>query len=308
MPRRQRTDPPAAPPAGTDRPAPVTPASGSSTSRQSGPGGGGRRKPPPPTVVLLVRHGATTTTGKELPGRAPGLHLSDVGRQQAERVAAHIAALAGVSVDGAARNGAEASDGAAETVPGDAGADGRRRPARPRSRGQSRGRGHDRARARGLTVAAVYSSPLERTRETAAPIADVLDLDVTVDDGLLELDVGDWTGLELKAARKRREWTTIQRYPSGFAFPGGESFVAMQSRITTTLERLRAAHVGEAIVAVSHADPIRAAVNHAVGAHLDMFQRVVVSPCSLTAIAYGVDGPMVLTVNDTGATGALVAS
>jgi broad specificity phosphatase PhoE len=307
MPRRQRTDPPAAPPAGTDRPAPDTPASGTSTSRPSGPGGGGRRKPPPPTVVLLVRHGATTTTGKELPGRAPGLHLSDVGRQQAERVAAHIAVVAGVSVDGAARHGAaEASDGVAEAVSGAASADGRRRPARPRSRGHSRGRSRD--RAGGLTVAAVYSSPLERTRETAAPIADVLGLDVTVDDGLLELDVGDWTGLELKAARKRREWTTIQRYPSGFTFPGGESFVAMQSRITTALERLRAAHVGEAIVAVSHADPIRAAVNHAVGAHLDMFQRVVVSPCSLTTIAYGVDGPMVLTVNDTGATGALVAS
>jgi broad specificity phosphatase PhoE len=310
MPRRQRTDPPAAPPAGTDSSdssAPATPASGTSTSRPSGPRSAGRRKPPPPTVVLLVRHGATTTTGKELPGRAPGLHLSEVGRQQAESVAAHIAALAGLSVDGAARNGAsDTPDDAAATVAGDARADGRRR--RPTSRSQGQARGRSRDRGRGLTIAAVYSSPLERTRETAAPIADVLGLDVTVDDGLLELDVGDWTGLELKAARKRREWTTIQRYPSGFAFPGGESFVAMQSRITSTLDRLRAAHAGEAIVAVSHADPIRAAVNHAVGAHLDMFQRVVVSPCSLTAIAYGTDGPTVLTVNDTGATGALVAS
>jgi broad specificity phosphatase PhoE len=159
------------------------------------------------------------------------------------------------------------------------------------------------------SVAAVYSSPLERTRETAAPIADAAGRHVQVDDGLLELDIGDWTGLDLKAARKRPEWATIQRYPSGFTFPGGESFVDMQARIVACVERLRSAHPGETIVAVSHADPIRAAVAHAMGTHLDLFQRVVISPCSLTAIAYGAGGPMVLTVNsgvDTGA--ALVPS
>jgi probable phosphomutase (TIGR03848 family) len=159
------------------------------------------------------------------------------------------------------------------------------------------------------SIAAVYSSPLERTRETAAPIADAIGRHVQVDDGLLELDIGDWTGLDLKAARKRPEWATIQRYPSGFTFPGGESFVDMQARIVACVERLRSAHPGETIVAVSHADPIRAAVAHAMGTHLDLFQRVVISPCSLTAIAYGAGGPMVLTVNsgvDTGA--ALVPS
>jgi broad specificity phosphatase PhoE len=266
--------------------------------------------------VLLVRHGATTTTGKELPGRAPGLHLSDHGREQAQRVAARIAAMAGVTA-GAGEGGTveggsgQGGDEIVATAPGDPTSNGRRRPSLPRPRGRGRGRGRapdGGAAGGGLRVTAVYSSPLERTRETAAPIADSLGLGVTVDDGLLELDVGEWTGLELKVARKRSEWATIQRYPSGFTFPGGESFVAMQARITATLERLRAAHTGETIVAVSHADPIRAAVNHAVGAHLDMFQRVVVSPCSLTAIAYGEGGPTVLTVNDTGATGALVAS
>ncbi|HET6834388.1 MAG TPA: histidine phosphatase family protein [Acidimicrobiales bacterium] len=158
-------------------------------------------------------------------------------------------------------------------------------------------------------VAAVYSSPLERTRETAAPIAHATDCEVQADDGLLELDIGDWTGLELKAARKRPEWGTIQRYPSGFTFPGGESFVDMQARMVACVERLRSAHPGETIVAVSHADPIRAAVAHAMGTHLDLFQRVVISPCSLTAVAYGAGGPMVLTVNSSVESGgALVPS
>ncbi len=252
---------------------------------------GSRRKGPSATVVLLVRHGTTTTTGHELPGRAPGLHLSDAGRQQAERVAAHIAALAGVTP-------AELGAGADTTSDGSTSSNGRRA-------GKGRGRGKGPAAP---TVTAVYASPLERTRETAAPIARLLGHDVAVDDGLVELDVGEWTGLELKVARKRKEWATIQRYPSGFTFPGGESFVAMQARMTATLDRLRAAHPGETIVAVSHADPIRAAVAQAMGTHLDLFQRVVVSPCSLTAIAYGDEGPTVLTVNDTGASGALVPS
>ena len=235
-----------------------TAASAPASRRRSGATG--------PTVVLLVRHGVTETTGKELPGRAPGLHLSEAGRKQAEGAAARILSLSAPPPNGDGKSAAK-----------------------PR-------------------VAAVYSSPLERTRETAAPIAAALGLDVVPDEGLLELDMGTWTGMELKAAYKRKEWATIQRYPSGFTFPEGESFLAMQARMVATLDRLRAAHPGRMIVAVSHADPIRAAVAHAMGTHLDLFQRVVVSPCSVTAIAYGAEGPVVLTVNDTAATGALVPS
>ena len=146
-------------------------------------------------------------------------------------------------------------------------------------------------------VEAVYSSPLERTKETAAPIAEALGLRVTVDKGLLECDFGDWTGRKLKELAKLPEWRTVQRYPTGFRFPGGESFAEMQTRMGDTVTRLRAAHPGRAIVLVSHADPIKAAVADALGTHLDLFQRIVVSPCSVTAIAYGADGPVVLGVN-----------
>lgn len=284
------------PRADRSRDEPVTESVARATERPPG----GRRKATPPTVVLLVRHGTTTTTGRELPGRAPGLHLSDEGRAQAEAVAGRIAALAGVG-DGAGR-----ADGAGGDTPAGDGSGGDEPPDTAPARRRRPGRRRDRPRH--LAVAAVYASPLERTRETAAPVAAALGLDVVVDDGLVELDVGEWTGLALSAARKRKEWAAIQRYPSGFTFPGGESFLAMQARMTATLARLRAAHPGRAVVAVSHADPIRAAVAHAMGTHLDLFQRVTVSPCSLTAIAYGDDGPTVLTVNDTGATGALVPS
>lgn len=202
------------------------------------------RRTPRPTLVLLVRHGQTPTTGSVLPGRAPGLHLSDAGRSQAERAAERIAPLKG--------------------------------------------------------VAAVYASPLERTRETAAPIARAHGLRVRRDQGLIECDFGDWTGGELKALMKLPEWKVVQRHPSRFRFPGGESLAEVQLRIVSTVQRLASRHAGETIVAVSHADPIKAAVNEAVGAHLDSFQRLVVSPCSITALLVGTGATTVLAVNSTG--------
>jgi len=152
----------------------------------------------------------------------------------------------------------------------------------------------------GDKVAAVYASPLERTRETAAPIAKALKLRVKADKGLLECEFGEWTGQQLKALMKLPEWRTVQSNPSGFRFPGGESFPEMQTRMTGALARLVKAHPGKTVVAVSHADPIKAAVADAMGTHLDLFQRIVVSPCSVSAILYGAGAPIVLCVNSTG--------
>jgi probable phosphoglycerate mutase len=157
-------------------------------------------------------------------------------------------------------------------------------------------------------IAAVYASPLERTQETAAPIAKALGLRVRRHQGLLEADFGTWTGAELKKLYKLPEWRTVQRNPSGFRFPDGESFTEMQTRICGAIAKLRAEHPGETVVAVSHADPIKAAVAHAMGTHLDLFQRIVVSPCSVSAVLYGVDGPIVLAVNSTGDLSALAPS
>ena len=200
---------------------------------------------PTVTTVLLVRHGSTNTTGKVLPGRAPGLHLSDRGRAQAERAAASIAQLA-------------------------------------------------------TTPVALYVSPLERTRETAAPLARALDLKAQVNRGLLECDFGEWTGKSLATLRRGRDWRSVQHAPSTFRFPGGESFAEMQRRIWTTLETLVARHRGRTVICVSHADPIKAAVTYAQGVPLDLFQRTVISPGSVSALAFSDVVPMVLCVNHTG--------
>lgn len=148
-------------------------------------------------------------------------------------------------------------------------------------------------------VDAVYCSPLERARETAAPIAAARNLKPKIDRGLLECEFGDWTGAQLSKLSKLPEWSTVQRAPSTFRFPNGESFTEMQVRIVSALDRLRNAHPGGTIVCVSHADPIKAAVAHAVGTHLDLFQRIVISTCSISALAWSAHGPTVLAVNTT---------
>lgn len=149
-------------------------------------------------------------------------------------------------------------------------------------------------------VDAIYCSPLERARETAAPIGKATGIRPKVERGLLECDFGDWTGAELKDLMKLPEWRTVQKAPSTFRFPNGESFTEMQVRIVSALDRLRARHPGGVIVCVSHADPIKAAMAHALGTHIDLFQRIVISTCSISAIAWSTDGPIALTVNSTG--------
>ena len=126
-----------------------------------------RTKPPTSTLVLFVRHGQTPSTGQRLPGRAPGLHLSDAGRDQATAAATRVAEM--------------------------------------------------------KRVEAIYTSPLERARETAAPIATARELKPAVNRGLLECDFGDWTGAELKKLMKLPEWRTVQGYPAGFASPAARA-------------------------------------------------------------------------------------
>lgn len=149
----------------------------------------------------------------------------------------------------------------------------------------------------GVPVAALYVSPLERARETAAPIADQTGCGAVIDRGLVECDFGEWTGVELARLAKLPEWRAVQRYPSGWRFPGGESFVELEARLARTVDLYRAKHPGQVIVAVSHADCIKAALASALGVPLDLFQRIVVGTCSTSVVAYGSGGPMVLAVN-----------
>ena len=151
-----------------------------------------------------------------------------------------------------------------------------------------------------VEIEAIYTSPLERTRETAEIVAAPHELPVITRDGLGEVRFGRWTGESLEKLRRRRLWRAVQFAPSSARFPGGESFYEMQTRIVTELEELRGKHPKQTIAAVSHADVIKAAVAHYAGVHLDLFQRLIISPASLTVLVLDGPVPHLVCVNDTG--------
>ena len=152
----------------------------------------------------------------------------------------------------------------------------------------------------GPRVDAIYTSPLERTRETADLIARCLNLPVQTSEAIGEVECGDWTGKSIKKLSRHPHWGVVQFYPSNARFPAGESLYHMQTRAVHQVNDLLARHRGQTILLVSHADVIKSVVAHYLGLHLDLFQRIVISPASITTILFTPMRPMVQTVNSTG--------
>ncbi|MFC8921849.1 histidine phosphatase family protein [Cellulosimicrobium sp. NPDC057127] len=199
-------------------------------------------------TVLLVRHGRTTANaGGILAGRARGVRLDAVGRDQAVRAAERVA---------------------------------------------------------GVPLARVVTSPLERCRQTARALVERQGEapEQVVERGITECDYGQWQGRALKDLAGEPLWKVVQTQPSAAAFPGGESLAAMQSRSVAAIRR-HDAEVAERYgadavwAAVSHGDVIKSVLADALGMHLDLFQRIVVGPASVSIVRYGPHRPDVIATN-----------
>lgn len=179
------------------------------------------------TVVLLVRHGHTAAVGQRLAGRLPGFPLTDVGREQAGRLAASLASW---------------------------------------------------------PIVAIYASPLARAVETAEPLARRFGLPVRTCEDLAEVDFGEWTGLSFAELDTRADWRRFNERRASAPVPGGESARVVQQRVVRGLTHLRSCHAGQTVVAVSHADVIRAAVLYAAGLPLDVYHRYEIPPASVSVL------------------------
>jgi probable phosphomutase (TIGR03848 family) len=193
------------------------------------------------TTLLLVRHGHTDAAGKRLTGRAPGVHLNELGRRQAERL---VERLEGVRID------------------------------------------------------AIVSSPLERCRETAAPLAKARGRAVDVGRAWIEVGYGEWTGRSISQLRRTKLWRRVMFAPSNVRFPGGESLLEVQGRAVDATLDIAARHARGTVVVVSHADVIRLLVAHVAGMHADHLQRLSIDTASITAVSISDGFPRLLTVND----------
>jgi probable phosphomutase (TIGR03848 family) len=159
-----------------------------------------------------------------------------------------------------------------------------------------------------LPLATVVSSPLQRCQETVRPLLDVRpELEPHTDDRVGECRYGDWSGRKISELTEEPLWRTVQQYPSQAAFPGpeGESMRAMQTRAVDAVRdwnaRVEESHGADALFVVcTHGDIIKSVVADALGLHLDLFQRIAVDPCSVTAIRYTPVRPFLLRLGDTG--------
>lgn len=147
-------------------------------------------------------------------------------------------------------------------------------------------------------IQAIYSSPLERAMETAAPLAAALNLEVRPHPGLIEIDFGAWQGITFKQMRRMKLWKTVQENPAEMRFPQGESFVEAQQRLVETITEI-AAQYGEKdwVACFSHSDAIKLAVAHFLAMPLNAFQRIGIDTASLSVIHLGKNEPFVAAVN-----------
>ncbi len=195
------------------------------------------------TTFLLIRHGDTDAVDKVMAGTAPGWHLNERGKQQAEDLALRLA---------------------------------------------------------NIPIRAIYTSPLERAIETAAPLAKSQGLVPRQVEALGEIRLGRWDGLTIDELAGREDWRRFNSFRSGVRAPGGEMMAETQLRMVQQLDCLRARHARETVAVVSHGDPLRAVLAWYLGIPLDLVQRFEVSPSSVSVLQVHDWGARVMCVNETG--------
>ncbi len=146
--------------------------------------------------------------------------------------------------------------------------------------------------------AAVYSSPAGRARQTAEPIAVACGLPVLVDAGLDEIEFGEWTGAAFSDLAGDPRWQAWNERRAANRPPGGESMQEVQARLADWLRRVRRNHPGATVVAVSHADVIKAAVMAVLGLGADAHDAFEIGPASITRVAAGDWGARLHAMNE----------
>lgn len=133
-------------------------------------------------------------------------------------------------------------------------------------------------------IAAVYTSPLERALETAAPTATRSGLEPVVRPRLNEMDFGAWSGMSFDELDGREDWKRFNVNRTGTRPPQGEHVIDVQRRMVVEMEELRDCGPSEVIVVVGHADPLKTVLAHYLGCSLELSSRIELSPASMTEL------------------------
>ena len=148
-----------------------------------------------------------------------------------------------------------------------------------------------------LKIDRIVSSPMQRCLETVEGIARSKKKRISIDERLIEMNYGSWSGKKLSKLSRIKDWKVIQTKPSTFRFPQGESFKELEKRIESLLKDLSRKYPKETILLITHGDVVKIAASLTVGSGLDNFQKFAVDPCSLTTLSWGSKAQMLLTFN-----------
>lgn len=149
-----------------------------------------------------------------------------------------------------------------------------------------------------LKVDAIFSSPLERAIQTATPLSRSLGFEIQVSEAFTEVDFGDWSGLTVREIEGLPDWKLFNQFRSSVRLPGGELMLDVQRRVVDKLGELAKSHPDQAVAVFSHADVIKSAVSHYVGAPLDLMDRIEIHPASVTRITLFEWGAKISSVNE----------
>lgn len=149
-------------------------------------------------------------------------------------------------------------------------------------------------------IAAIYSSPLERAMETAEPMGRLLGREVVLRENLIEIEFGEWTNRTFEELASQTGFARFNDFRSCAPIPGGEFMLPAQTRMIGELAELRSRHPDEAVVVVGHGDMIRSAIAYYAGISLDMFQRIEISPASISVVDIDQAAVRIVSLNDTG--------
>jgi probable phosphomutase (TIGR03848 family) len=153
-------------------------------------------------------------------------------------------------------------------------------------------------RLAGRPIRAIYTSPLERTVETAEAIARLHGLKPQHVDALGEIRLGEWEGRPIAELDRREDWRKFNTFRSGTRAPGGELMIETQTRMVQQIAWLCERHPDDTIAVVSHADPLRALIAYFLGMPLDLVVRLEIGPASLSVLQVHGWGARVLSLNE----------
>ena len=147
-------------------------------------------------------------------------------------------------------------------------------------------------------ITAIYSSPLERALETAAPLAAALGMKIEIRDGLREMNFGEFTGKTMAELGGNPIWHRFNLSRGDTRAPGGELMLETQARMIAELERIRYENRDRVVAVFSHGDVIRSAVMHYAGIPLDLYQRIEIYPAAVSIIELFPHGPRIIRLNE----------